>query len=131
MTSGSSAGPLEREARIIKETLRAIDDAKLDARIALGLCEQAGGVEGYSKVDEAFRVLAEQLRRGLAAEALFRERGAELGGLVRVVDPHRVGVRSEVDDLVAPLAQRLEDLVAQVHTTVVERHGDFHATDRT
>ena len=59
------------------------------------------------------------------------DRGAELGRLHGVVDPHRVGVGAEVDDLVPLLAQRLEDRLAEVDSPVVERHSDFHAQDRT
>lgn len=110
MTCGSGSGPLDREARTIREALRAIEAARLDARIALGLCEQAGGVEGYSEVDEAFRVLAEQLRRGLAAEALFWERGAELGGLSPAALRESDGRRGRHLQLLAVLEQRRQRL---------------------
>ena len=46
-------------------------------------------------------------------------------------DAHRVAVRTEVDHLVSLLAQRLENRLPQEHAPVVERHGDFHAQDRT
>ncbi len=59
------------------------------------------------------------------------DRGAELGGLDGIVDPHRVGVGAEVHDLVSGTAQRLEELVPEMDASVVERHGNFHATDRT
>ena len=59
------------------------------------------------------------------------DRGAELGGLVRVVDPDRVGVGAEVDDLVTLLAQRFEDLVPEMDAAMVEGNGDVHAADRT
>ncbi len=59
------------------------------------------------------------------------ERGAELGSLVGVVDPHRGGVGAEIDDLVSRLPQRLEDRLAQADSAMVERHGNFHVQDRT
>ena len=59
------------------------------------------------------------------------DRRAELGRLVGVVDPHRVGVGAEVDDLVSLLAQRLEHRLPQMDASMVERHRHFHAADRT
>ena len=59
------------------------------------------------------------------------DRRAELGSFHRVVDPHCVVVGAEVDDLVSVVAQRLEDRVPEMDASVVERHGNFHATDRT
>ncbi len=56
---------------------------------------------------------------------------AELGRLVGVVDPHRVGVGAEVYDLVPLLAERLENPVPQVDSPVVERDSDLHVQDRT
>ena len=57
--------------------------------------------------------------------------GAQLGSLVRVVDPDSVGVGAEVDGLVTACMQRFEDLVAQMDASMVERHSDFHVQDRT
>ena len=59
------------------------------------------------------------------------DRGAELGRLVGVVDPDGVRVGAEVDDLVTLLLQRFEDRLAQMDASMVERHSDFHAADRT
>ena len=52
------------------------------------------------------------------------DRLADLARLVRVVDPHRVGVGAEVDHVVP--VERLEDRLAQVHAAVVERDRDLH-----
>ena len=54
------------------------------------------------------------------------DRLAELARLVRIVDPDRVGVGAEVDDLVPD--ERLEHRVAQVHAAMVESDGELHRT---
>ena len=59
------------------------------------------------------------------------DRLAELARLVRVVDPHRVGVRAEIDGLVAQGLELVEDPLAELDAPVVERHGDSHAAHRT
>jgi len=59
------------------------------------------------------------------------ERGAELGRLVGVVDPHRVRVGTEVDDLVPFIAEGVENRVAEMDSTMVERNRHLHARDRT
>ncbi len=51
--------------------------------------------------------------------------------LVGIVDAHRVGVGAEVDGLVPLLASVSRIALAELDATVVERHCDFHATDRT
>jgi len=61
-----------------------------------------------------------------ALRAAVEQRLADLARLVGVVDPHRVRVRAEVDDLVPAAAQRLEHHVAQVHSAVIECHRDVH-----
>src|SRR5438309_11357420 len=61
-----------------------------------------------------------------ALRASILQRVPDLASLVRVVDPHGVRVGAEVDDLVALVAQQLEDGIAQVHSAVVEGDGDLH-----
>src|SRR5438132_2053 len=56
------------------------------------------------------------------------DRLAELTSLVRVVDPHRIGIGPEVDDLVPSGRKRLEHLLAQVHAAVVKRNANDHET---
>src|SRR5215207_3461879 len=63
-----------------------------------------------------------------ALRASVLNRLAELARLVRIVDPLRVRVGAEVDGLVAPLLELVEDALAQLHAAVVERDGDPHAT---
>ena len=55
-----------------------------------------------------------------------KNRLAELLGLVRVVDPRRVGVRAEVDHLVPRAVELLEQAFAQLHAAVVESDSDTH-----
>src|SRR5438270_1263707 len=59
-----------------------------------------------------------------------RDRLTELACLVRVVDPHGVGVGAEIDGLVTVAAQELEHGLAQVHPPVVEGDGDPHGCTR-
>ena len=55
------------------------------------------------------------------------DRLAELARLVGIVDPQRVGVRAEVDDLGGrPPSSVSRIVVAQMHAAVVERDGDVH-----
>ena len=57
-------------------------------------------------------------------------RVAQLLRLVRIVDAHRVGVRSQVDDRVAVGADRLEQRIAKMDAAVIERDGDVHQVTR-
>src|SRR5579885_635130 len=68
------------------------------------------------------RAADEDAARGLAA----LDRLADLARLVGIVDAHRVGVRAEVEDVVA--GKRLEHRLAQMDAAVVERDRDLHAT---
>ena len=56
------------------------------------------------------------------------DRRAELERLVRVVDPHRVRVGAEVDDLVPAGEERLQHLLPQVHAAMIEGDRDDHVT---
>src|SRR3954469_6982174 len=59
-----------------------------------------------------------------ALDPAVLDRLAELARLVRIVDPHRVGVGAEVDHVVS--GERSQDLLPQMHATVVEGHPDLH-----
>src|SRR3954451_22838780 len=60
--------------------------------------------------------------RALGATAL--DRLTDLARLLRVVEPHRVRVRAEIDHLVT--LEHLEHCISQVHSPVVESDGDLH-----
>src|SRR5438105_5004340 len=62
--------------------------------------------------------------RALGVAAL--DRLADLARLVGIVDPNCVGVRPEVDHLVA--GEHVEDSLTQVDAAVVEGHRDVHST---
>ena len=58
------------------------------------------------------------------------QRLADLARLVRVVQPHGVGVGAEVDDVVAVHSENVENGLAKVHAAMVERDGDSHQPTR-
>src|SRR4051794_23072530 len=70
------------------------------------------------------RAADEDAALGIAAE----DRLAELPRLVGIVDPDRVRIGAEIDDVVPVLLQRVQDAAAQVHAPVVERSGNDHPT---
>ncbi len=88
-----------------------VADRRADARDLAG--RDRGADAGAADEDAAFRPSA-------------GDRRAELGGLVGVVDPDRVGVGAEVDDRVFVQLQRLENPVAEVDAAMVEGNGDVH-----
>src|ERR1700730_534719 len=56
------------------------------------------------------------------------DRLPELPGLVRIIDPHRIRVRPEVDDLVSTGGQLLEHLLPQRHAAVIKSDANNHRT---